>query len=59
MAYLLDTNILLRLIGPDDPRHLQTVSMGIIIKVSAEQVKNELHQLKTLYLISLAQHPQN
>jgi predicted nucleic acid-binding protein len=37
MAYLLDTNILLRLISPDDPMHAQTVAA--IERVNARREK--------------------
>ena len=38
MAYLLDTNILLRTISPNDPMHIETVAAIDILNASREQV---------------------
>lgn len=38
MAYLLDTNILLRTISPNDPMHIETVAAIDILNAGREQV---------------------
>lgn len=38
MAYLLDTNILLRTISPNDPMHIETIAAIDILNASREQV---------------------
>ena len=38
MAYLLDTNILIRTISPNDPMHIETVAAIDILNASREQV---------------------
>ncbi|MEO0013084.1 MAG: hypothetical protein RLZZ535_1473 [Cyanobacteriota bacterium] len=38
MAYLLDTNILIRTISPNDPMHIKTVAAIDILNASREQV---------------------
>lgn len=38
MAYLLDTNILIRTISPNDPMHIETIAAIDILNASREQV---------------------
>ena len=52
MAYLLDTNILLRLISPNDPMHLQTVAAVDLLNARRERATIAPQNLTELWNVA-------